>query len=130
MDNSDEILKKIGDKIRVLRVEKGYSQEALADCISISASGLAKIERGETDISIKKLGKISSFFNLNIFEMLNLVNIGYYLFQVKTKRNSINGANINNNNIKNNAFAKKFAKLLKKVEVIAEKVDLLEKKSL
>ncbi len=39
---------KIGKKIRTLREQKGFSQEAMADKLSISRSAYSRIETGET----------------------------------------------------------------------------------
>ncbi len=125
MITSDTLLKKIGDKIRVLRTEKGYSQETLAEQLGISPSGLAKIERGESDITFKKLEKIATFFDLNILEILNLASISYYNF--KTKKNSISGLNINNNTINPETNKEPIEKLIQAIENLSSRVGVLEK---
>ncbi len=126
MVTSDTLLKKIGDKIRVLRTEKGYSQEDLAMELNISPSGLAKIERGESDITFKKLEKIAAFFELNILEILNLASMSYYNF--RTKKNSVNGININNNTIHPEISKETIEKLIQVVENLSSRVEALEGK--
>lgn len=125
MITSDTLLKKIGDKIRILRTEKGYSQETLAEQLNISPSGLAKIERGESDITFKKLEKIATFFELNILEILNLASISYYNF--KTKKNSISGLNINNNTIHPELNKEPMEKLIQAIENLSSRVENLER---
>lgn len=41
---------KIGDKIRSLRMIKGYSQENMADILGISSIAYGDIERNKTDV--------------------------------------------------------------------------------
>jgi len=124
MVTSDTLLKKIGDKIRVLRTEKGYSQEDLAGELNISASGLAKIERGESDISFKKLEKIATFFELNILEILNLASISYYNFKTK---NGFNSKTINNACASPKINKETIEKLIQAIENLNSRVAVLEK---
>lgn len=126
MITSDTLLKKIGNKIRVLRTEKGYSQETLAEQLNISPSGLAKIERRESDITFKKLEKIATFFELNILDILNLASVSYYNF--KTKKNSING-HINNNTIHPEINKEPIEKLIQAIENLSSRVENLERRT-
>ena len=43
------------EKLKVMRILKGWSQEELAQKLGYSVNGYAKIERGETDINLAKL---------------------------------------------------------------------------
>jgi transcriptional regulator with XRE-family HTH domain len=123
MVTSDTLLKKIGDKIRVLRTEKGYSQEDLASELNISPSGLAKIERGESDITFKKLEKIAAFFELNIVEILNLASISYYNFRTK---NGFNSKTIHNAYANPEISKETIEKLIQTVENLSSRVEKLE----
>jgi transcriptional regulator with XRE-family HTH domain len=126
MITSDTLLKKIGDKIRVLRTEKGYSQETLAEQLNISPSGLAKIERGESDITFKKLEKIATFFELNILEILNLASISYYNFRTK---NGFNSKTIHNAYASPELNKEPIEKLIQAIENLSSRVENLERRT-
>lgn len=62
--------KKFGAMVRKLRERKGYSQEAFADLVETERSYYGRIERGEHNITLRKIEQIvkalgmrwSSFF--------------------------------------------------------------------
>ena len=50
----------IGQVIRSLRVEKGWSQETLAHEADMATSHVSRIERGDRQLSIGKLGALAA----------------------------------------------------------------------
>lgn len=42
----DEFIKKVDEKIRLIRTEKGYTQDKMADVIGISKKTLVQVEKG------------------------------------------------------------------------------------
>lgn len=54
----------IGNRIRQLRSEYGYTQEQLAEYAEISVDFVGLIETGRSSMSIKKLAKIASVLNV------------------------------------------------------------------
>jgi len=54
------LLVKIGQKIRLYRIEKGWSQERLGEKSDLDRTYIGGVERGERNISIINLQKISS----------------------------------------------------------------------
>jgi transcriptional regulator with XRE-family HTH domain len=50
---------KLGDKIRQVRVERGYSQEQLAEMMDINRSTISKIENGKFSITVDYLVRFS-----------------------------------------------------------------------
>jgi transcriptional regulator with XRE-family HTH domain len=60
----------IGDYIRRIRVQKGYSQQFIADALEISQSKFNRIENDQTDISINELFQISEILRVNYIELL------------------------------------------------------------
>jgi transcriptional regulator with XRE-family HTH domain len=54
---------KLGDKIRQVREERGYSQEQLADMMDINRSTISKIENGKFSITIDYLVRFSIFLD-------------------------------------------------------------------
>lgn len=57
-------------KIRAIRLMKGWSQEEMAEKINMSLNGYGCIERGETDMSLSRLGQIATVFSLSVCELL------------------------------------------------------------
>ncbi|HAT9492382.1 TPA: helix-turn-helix domain-containing protein [Legionella pneumophila subsp. pneumophila] len=43
---------KLGDKIRELRISKGYSQESIADAAGMGRTYMGRVERGEQNIPV------------------------------------------------------------------------------
>lgn len=54
---------KIGDKIRQVREQRGYSQEQLADLMDINRSTISKIENGKFSITVDYLVRFSIFLD-------------------------------------------------------------------
>lgn len=63
------------DKIlRLLRNEKGMSQQELADALGISKSSINMYERGERQPNFEVLEAIADFFNVDIDYLLGRTN--------------------------------------------------------
>lgn len=60
---------KFEDKLKSLRVERGLSQENLADAIHVSRSAIAKYENGNGRPSKETLKEIAQYFNVDIHEL-------------------------------------------------------------
>lgn len=58
------------EKIRQLREQKKWSQEQLASKLGLSPNGYAKIERGETRLTLPRLMQLAEVFELDIFELI------------------------------------------------------------
>jgi transcriptional regulator with XRE-family HTH domain len=54
---------KLGDKIRIVREKRGYSQEQLAEKMSINRSTISKIENGKFGITVDYLVRFSIFLD-------------------------------------------------------------------
>jgi transcriptional regulator with XRE-family HTH domain len=62
--------KKIGNRIRELRSERGWSQEAFADRCEIHRGHMGQIERGEKDVSISTLAKVGKGLEITVSALL------------------------------------------------------------
>jgi transcriptional regulator with XRE-family HTH domain len=62
----------IYEKLKVMRILKGWSQEELAEKLGYSINGYARIERGETDINLTKLEKIAKTMGVDLQQLLGL----------------------------------------------------------
>lgn len=71
----DPVLVSIGKAIRAARIAKGFSQEALALASDLDRSYLGGIERGEHNLTILNLTKISSVLGVRLAELLRQANV-------------------------------------------------------
>ena len=67
----DETLLKIGNNIKMLRVNKGISQQELANLASIDRAFISTIENGKRNLSISVIHKIALSLDSNITEIFN-----------------------------------------------------------
>ena len=58
----------IGKKVKSLRLEKGLSQEKLAEYVNMSREHISCIERGKNLASLETLYNIAKFFEIDIKE--------------------------------------------------------------
>jgi transcriptional regulator with XRE-family HTH domain len=56
---SNLLLKTLGRRIRELRTEQGYSQEAFADKCGVHRTFMGTIERGESNLSFQNILKVA-----------------------------------------------------------------------
>ncbi len=57
--------KKVGQKLHLLRIEKGLTQEDMAEQLHLSTSAYCKIEYGETDLTLTRLNKIAKVLGVS-----------------------------------------------------------------
>lgn len=63
------IKKELGKRIKKMRVERGYTQDKMAEIIDISQKALSSIELGENFVSAETLDKILSAFEITAEEL-------------------------------------------------------------
>ena len=63
-------MKALGKKIRLLRHQKGWSQEDVAKKLDISIPAFSKIETGITDINLSRLEQIAILFDMTVVQLL------------------------------------------------------------
>jgi transcriptional regulator with XRE-family HTH domain len=68
--NRKKELVSLGIAIKVLRLEKGWSQEAFADHAEIDRSYAGGIERGEHNLAIINIIKISTALGISAAKLL------------------------------------------------------------
>lgn len=61
----------IYEKIKMMREMNQWTQEEVAEKLGMSTTGYAKIERGQTNVSVEKLKQIAQIFNINIAQLLD-----------------------------------------------------------
>lgn len=67
----DELLFKLGQSIRYIRLKKEMSQEELGFKAELSTNSISAIERGTYNFKIKTLYKIAEFLGVNVESILN-----------------------------------------------------------
>ena len=65
-----DIRKKFGKRIKELRQSKNLSQEALAHLAELDRTYIPSIEKGERNVSIEVIKKLSVAFGIKISELL------------------------------------------------------------
>lgn len=63
-------LKLIGQRIKKARVNKGWSQEKLAEKIEVATAYLGRVERGGTTINLKRLAQVALVLDVPIEELI------------------------------------------------------------
>lgn len=91
----------IGDKIRILRRERGLTQEELASHLGISFQAVSKWERGEGYPDITLLPALSAYFGVSADELLGMNEIAAEEEYNEINRvwNSNNAAGSHGNNV-------------------------------
>ena len=67
-----QILFLIGGRIRLLRNQKGLSQQDLADLCGFEKSNMCRIEGGKSNLTIKTLNIIAVALSVKISELLEI----------------------------------------------------------
>lgn len=71
---NNELLVKLGTRIKSLRLETGLSQEKFALKIGMDRTYFASVEAGKRNISIINISKIASGLNISISELLKEID--------------------------------------------------------
>lgn len=69
MANKCPALQKLGNKIRDLRKERGYSQEAFAYVVGLDRTYIGGVERGERNISALNLILIAKALKVEVGDL-------------------------------------------------------------
>ena len=64
-----DIKKKFGKKVKLLRIEKGWSQETLAINADLDRTYIPSIEKGDRNVSITVIEKIADALKLSISDL-------------------------------------------------------------
>lgn len=75
----EDINKRVGIKIKSIRLEKKLSREQVARRIGVCQQTVEKYEKGSIDISIRQLSKISHVLNVGLSYLLNENDLQYII---------------------------------------------------
>ena len=60
-----------GERIRLARLQRGLSQENMADLLSLSTTAYGDIERGKTELTISRLTQIAGILDTTAIRLLS-----------------------------------------------------------
>lgn len=70
----NDTAKIIGDRIRALRNVKGWSQEELAHRADLHPSHMGRLERGEENVTLESLEKVTNALGTTLEELFRVLN--------------------------------------------------------
>jgi transcriptional regulator with XRE-family HTH domain len=73
--DADGRLRKLGSAIRAARLERELSQEALADAAGIDRSHMGKIERGERNVSVLNIARVTDALGISVAALVAAAGI-------------------------------------------------------
>lgn len=68
--NMDDLMKNIGDRIKILRKKKHWTQDELAHLLEVAPSSVGSYERGTRQPTIENLIRMSKYFNVSLDYLL------------------------------------------------------------
>jgi transcriptional regulator with XRE-family HTH domain len=71
---AEQFVRFVGERIRVLRSEKGITQEKLGELAGLNSNYIGQIERGEKSLSVYTLKKIAEGLGMSFEEMFRVIN--------------------------------------------------------
>lgn len=66
-----DIKKKFGEKVKILRLERGLSQEGLANEANLDRTYIPGIEKGERNVSITVIEKLAIALKVDIRDLFS-----------------------------------------------------------
>jgi transcriptional regulator with XRE-family HTH domain len=69
-----DLVKRLGQRIRFLRKEKGLSQEQLGNLAGIHTNYIGQIERGEKNVTIESLEKIVDGLGISMEQLFHYLD--------------------------------------------------------
>jgi transcriptional regulator with XRE-family HTH domain len=82
-----------GNKIRKIGLDKGFSQENMADILGISTTASGDIERNKTELTISRVTEISRILNISIVDLLDIEThpVDFSLEKLQLENNKLKG---------------------------------------
>jgi transcriptional regulator with XRE-family HTH domain len=65
------LLRALGQRIRQLRTEQGYSQEGFADKCGVHRTFMGTIERGESNLSFQNIVKVAMTLGVSLSKLFS-----------------------------------------------------------
>ena len=78
---------KIGETIKELRLDRGLTQDELADLAGTTAANISRIETGKHGVGSELLNSLAYVFNLKVYQLIALAE-GYDLPELSARFSS------------------------------------------
>ncbi|AKG36820.1 helix-turn-helix domain-containing protein [Paenibacillus durus] len=72
-ESKSELVRKIGERIRRLRKEKGLSQEQLGELSGLHTNYVGQVERGEKNLTLETLEKMVFGLDISLEELFRYI---------------------------------------------------------
>ncbi|WP_149242209.1 helix-turn-helix domain-containing protein [Dyadobacter sp. 32] len=86
---------RLSERIRQFRLQKGLSQENMADMLGLSTTAYGDLERGRTELSVSRSETIAKLLDIPLTELLGLESASLseteWLRQENTRLLALNG---------------------------------------
>ena len=82
----DDLLKRLGERIRQLRAERGWSQEQFADVCGVHRTYMGHLERGEKNVSFSSLTRVANALQINLADLFAGLEEGRSIKSAKGNR--------------------------------------------
>lgn len=102
---------KIGQNIRKIRELNDLNQEAVANILGMSAIAYGRIERNETDISLKRINQIAEALNTDVETLLNFDSKKHIIHMENNQGSIYTSVNYGTVNAVNESLLQTLAKL-------------------
>ncbi|MCE7041253.1 helix-turn-helix domain-containing protein [Dyadobacter sp. CY312] len=70
-----ELASNLSERIRQIRLQKGLSQENMADMLGLSTTAYGDVERGRTELSFSRLENIAKLLDVPLPELLGFESL-------------------------------------------------------
>lgn len=70
MSKKNDLLKRFGARIRKMRKERGFSQEAFAALCELDRTYIGGIERGERNVALRNIERITRGLGVSLSELM------------------------------------------------------------
>ncbi len=67
-----ELQRTVGENLRRLRLERGYSQEAFADELGFHRTYIGGVERGERNLTLRTVERLADLLDVEPIELLTV----------------------------------------------------------
>lgn len=118
---------RVGRKIKQLRELRNFTQSYMADQLGISINGYGKIERDETEITVKRVEQIAEVLDTNLNTILSFdSNQVFNLYNNKTATS--NGIVQNQQIIADQSLDDFFVALKSDIDILKKEFEIMKKK--
>jgi transcriptional regulator with XRE-family HTH domain len=70
---SNLLLRALGQRVRELRTEQGYSQEAFADKCGVHRTFMGTVERGESNLSFQNIARVAKTLDVTLSKLFEKI---------------------------------------------------------